>query len=182
MLLMEISKRTLWDSDKEIFINIESQSLQLEHSLFSVSKWESKYKKSFFKTENKTIDETLYYINCMNVLDTVIEPTVLYSLYQSELNEISKYIEEPMTATIISKKNKPSRDIITSEIIYYWMICLEIPFECDHWHLSRLLMLIDVCGIKNEESQGKSKMSKNDVLARNAKLNASRRAAGNSKG
>ena len=181
MLVIDYKSRELWDSNKEVLITIPEQKLLLEHSLVSISRWESKYKKSFLSTKEKNIEETLYYIKCMNVSKKEIDDSVIESLSVKEQQLINDYINDSMTATVINKKNnKPSRDIITSEQIYCWMISMQIPFECQKWHLARLLMLIDVCNETNAPS--KNKMSKNERLAQYAKINAERRAAMNSKG
>jgi hypothetical protein len=147
--------------------------LQLEHSLVSLSKWESRWCKPFMSKTEKTTEQTIDYIRCMTITQNI--PDDVYNGITSEIVEqVSRYIEAPMTATTFSddKKNVVNRDIITAEIIYYWMIALNIPFECQKWHLNRLLTLINVCNIK---SQPKKKTSKKDIMSRNAALNEARR-------
>ena len=131
------------------------------------------------KTE-KTPEETLDYIRCM-VLDPDVDPSVFDHLTRENILDVNAYIESPMTATTFSKdKNSaPNREIVTSELIYYWMTALQIPFECQYWHLNRLLTLVKVCSIKNAPEK---KMSKRDVMSRNAALNAARRKQFNTKG
>ena len=114
-------------------------------------------------------------------LNKNINSFVYYSLTMDNFDEINKYINAPMTATTFSddKNSKPNREIITSEIIYYWMIALSIPFECQKWHLNKLLTLIRVCNIKNQPPK---KMGKRELMSRNAALNASRKKLMNTRG
>ncbi len=169
-----------WDEKTEQFIEPEYLTLQLEHSLDSLSKWESKWHKPFLSKERKTVEETMDYIKCMTVTENV-DPHVYDFLTSENLTAVNDYIGDPMTATTISenKNAKPNREIVTSELVYYWMIALQIPFECQYWHLNRLLTLIKVCNIKNQPPK---KMSKRDIMSRNAALNAARRKQLNSKG
>lgn len=170
----------MWDEEKEELIPPKYQVLQLEHSLLSLSKWESKWCKPFLPNEDKTSEETMDYIQFM-VITKNINPEVLTHLTTENVDAIKKYIDAPMTATTFAKEtnHKSSREIITSELIYYWMIALNIPFECQKWHLNRLLTLIRVCNVKNAPPK---KMSKKDIASRNAQLNAARRKQLNTKG
>lgn len=170
----------LFDSKTGEFIETREATLNLEHSLISISKWESKWHKPYLSTEQKTKEEALDYIRCMT-LNGGVDPNVYKVLTTKNVDEISAYINDPMTATTIKKDNrKTSREIITSEIIYYWMTELNIPFDpCQKWHLSRLLMLIEVCSIKKTPPK---KMSKADALKQNHALNAARRARFHSRG
>ena len=169
-----------WDEKTEQFVDGKTQTLQLEHSLVSLSKWESKWEKPFFSKADKSYEEILDYIKFMTISKNV-DPSVYSHLSRDNIREINEYIEAPMTATTFAKdKNQSkSREIITSELIYYWMIALNIPFECQKWHLNRLLTLIRVCNIKNSPPK---KMSKRDLASRNAQLNAARRQRLNTKG
>lgn len=154
--------------------------MNLEHSLVSISKWESKWKKPFISKDKKTMEESIDYVRCMTVNPNV-DPLIYENLTPSVFKKIEEYIDDPMTATWISS-NEPkgySRQIITSELIYYWMVAYQIPFECQKWHLNRLLMLIQVCDEKNKPPK---KMNRNQILSRNAALNAARRAKMHSKG
>ena len=182
MLRITISAREIYDEQNNMFISIDEQELQLEHSLVSLSKWESKWCKPFYTKEPKTLEETIDYIRCMTVTENV-DPIVYSCLSEKNVSEINSYIEHPMTATTFSnmksKAGKNNGERVTSELIYYWMIAFNIPVEFEHWHLNRLLTLIQVCEIKNEPPK---KMSKHDVMSRNAALNAARRKQMNSSG
>ena len=170
-----------WDEDKEEFVVPTVKVLHLEHSLVSISKWESKWCKPFFSKDEKPAEEILDYIQMMTVTPDV-QPEVFNYLTQENITDIRAYIDAPMTATTFSKEPRTtnSREVITSELIYYWMIALNIPFEqCQDWHINRLLTLIRVCNIKNSPPK---KHSKGDIMRRNAALNAERRAKLNSKG
>ena len=180
MLQIIVPANELWDEGNGCFIPIKEQTLQLEHSLISISKWESKWCKPFLTKSDKTIEETIDYIKCMT-LNKNVDPNVYNILTTSNVEEINKYIDAPMTAIKFPKdqNGSRSREQVTSELIYYWMITLNIPFKCEKWHLNRLLNLIKVCSIKNTPPK---KMSKKELMSRNAALNAQRRAQLNSKG
>lgn len=169
-----------WDEVKEEFVEGKYQTLQLEHSLVSLSKWESKWKKPFFSKKGMTAEETLDYIKFMTVSKNV-DPDVYDHLSRENIKEVMAYIDDPMTATTFSNDGKSgsNREVITSELIYYWMIASNIPFECQKWHLNRLITLIRVCSIKNNPPK---KRSKRDIMSQNAALNAARRKQMNTKG
>ena len=180
MLVVKIPPIELYDELTGTFMDAKEQVLQLEHSLVSLSKWESKWKKPFLGKEDKTTEETRDYIKCMTLTQNV-NPEVYTRIPVSIVNRISDYIEDPMTATTFSfpSQNKTNREVVTAEILYYYMIALNIPFECQKWHLNRLLTLIRVCSIKNGPQK---KMSKKDIYSRNSALNAARRQQFNTKG
>lgn len=180
MLQLTIPAVELWDEGRQEFVNRKEQTLQLEHSLVSLSKWESKWCKPFLSKDIKTLEETTDYVRCMTITQNVDPDTYLY-LTTENIEEINKYIDSPMTATWFSedKKGKGSSEQITSELIYYWMISLNIPMECQKWHLNRLLTLIRVCDIKNQTPKPKSKR---EIMSRNAALNAARRKQFNTRG
>ena len=180
MLRITIPAVEQWDEAKQEFIYTKEQTLSLEHSLVSLSKWESKWCKPFLTKQEKTFEETLDYIKCMTLTQNV-DPEVYNYLTNGNIKEINEYIEAPMTATYFSdeKTSKISREQVTAELIYYWMIAFNIPFECQKWHLNRLLTLIKVCNIKNQPPK---KRSKKDIMSRNAALNAARRKQLNTKG
>ena len=180
MLEITIPAREFWDEKKEEFVNTNERTLRLEHSLVSLSKWEKRWHKSFLGTLEKTDEESIDYIKCMTLTQNV--PSEVYDYIPKEVTDkIRDYINDPMTATRFSedKRGKKSNEIITAELIYYWMISFSIPQEFSKWHLNSLLALIRVCEVKNQPAK---KMSKNEVMRRNAALNAARRKRLNSKG
>ena len=179
MLKLIVPAFELYDEDTNEFSNSKGMTLQLEHSLVSISKWESKWCKPFLTKERKTYEETIDYIRCMTLTQNVPQ-NVYYGMSDENLKKIEDYIEAPMTATSFSNmKKSTNREVITTEIIYYWMTALNIPFECQKWHLNRLLTLINVCNIKNQPSK---KMSKKEIMNRNTRINANRKQALNTKG
>lgn len=180
MLQITIPAAELYDETKQEFIYTKEQTLKLEHSLVSLSKWESKWKKPFISKENRTVEETIDYIKCMTITQNV-DPDIYNYVTNKNIQEVNDYIGDSMTATTFSENgvSRPSKEIITSELIYYWMIAFNIPVEFQKWHLNRLLTLIRVCNIKNQPDK---KMSKGDILRRNAELNAARRKQLNTKG
>jgi hypothetical protein len=179
MLTLVIPASEAYDDDKEVFISVKAHTLQLEHSLVSISKWESKWHKPFLGKDNKTLEESSDYVRCMTTNQNV-DPLVYEFLTQKQVEQVSNYIAETMTATTFANEQKAgSREVITAELIYYWMISFNIPFECQKWHLNRLLTLVNVCNIKNTPPK---KMGKHDVMKRNASLNAARKSALQTKG
>lgn len=179
MLKITIPGRDMFNEQTQEFFQTKEYTIQLEHSLVSVSKWESKWNKPFLGKEKKSIEETIDYIRCMTITQN-IDPVIYNGLTTDNIEAVNKYIDAPMTATTFpDNKGKINREVITSELIYYWMTALNIPMECQKWHLNRLLTLIRICNVK---SQPGKKMSKREIMQRNSALNAARRAKLNSKG
>lgn len=180
MLEIIVPSIELWDEEKEEFIYTKEQKLKLEHSLISLSKWESKWCKAFLSKEEKTTEETIDYIRCMTITPNV-DPIIYSCLTEDNLKQIDSYIEAPMTATYFPKENNSgtSRDVFTSELIYYWMFSLNIPMKCEEWHINRLITLIKVFGVKNQSPKN---MSKSEIMNRNRALNEARRKKYNTKG
>ena len=180
MLRITIPATELFDEKTQRFIRTKQQTLQLEHSLVSLSKWESKWRKPFLSKNPMTVEESIDYIRCMTLTQNV-DPNVYLAVTNDIMDQVSAYIEDPMTATWFNeeKKGRGSREVVTSEVIYYWMVALQIPFECQKWHLNRLLTLVRVCNIKNAPPK---KMSKKDAMSQQRALNAARRSSLHSKG
>ena len=181
MLPITIPAIEAWDEKNEVFVDAEKAvTLQLEHSLVSLQKWESKWHKPFFSKSEKTREEIVDYVRCMTLTQNV-DTKVYWRLTDKHIDDIYKYINDPMTATYISdnKSHRGGREIITAELIYYWMISLNIPFECRKWHLNSLLTLVQVCNVKNSP---RKKMSKKDLMSRNPALNAARKKQFNTRG
>lgn len=179
MLRITVSTE-LYDEKTRRFGSEEFYTLELEHSLASLSKWESKFEKPFLSDKDKTREEILWYIGVM-IQDPNFPPEVFTKLSQDNLDEINNYISAKMTATWIKEDplKKNNKAVITAEIIYYWMISLNIPFECQHWHLNRLLTLIRVC---NEKNAPPKKMNPALRAQQQRQLNEERRRASNSNG
>ena len=180
MLQIVIPAIELWDEETQEFVQVKEQTLQLEHSLVSLSKWESKWNKAFLGKQPKSVEETLDYIKCMTLTKNV-DPNIYKWISNENIQKINKYIEAPMTATTFMEdpSSKRNNEIVTSELIYYWMVTLNIPFECQKWHLNRLLTLIRVCNVKNTPPK---KRSRREIMSRNAALNAARKKKLNTKG
>lgn len=180
MLELVIQPPELYDEESCEFVTMKEQTLRLEHSLLSVSKWESKWCKPFLSRTSQTVEEMVDYVRCMTITQNV-DPKIYLFITDDHIQKINDYIEAPMTATTFSEERKKitNRDIVTSEIIYHWMIAYNIPFECQKWHLTKLLTLINVCNIKNNPPK---KMSRKELLARNRTLNESRKQALKTKG
>lgn len=180
MLTITIPENEMYDEYRNEFVHIKEQTLRLEHSLISLSKWESKWNKAFLTKQEKSLEETIDYIRCMTLTQNV-KPETYYGLTANNIADVNEYISLPMTATVFSNNNKTgaNRETVTSELIYYWMITLNIPFECQKWHLNRLLTLIQVCNVKNTPPK---KMSKKELANRNRALNEARRRQLNTRG
>lgn len=190
MLHITIESREFYNSITNEIFTIKPQTIVLEHSLVSVSKWESIWKKPFMSNEHKTNVELISYIKCMTITQNV-DDIIYQAITDKQLLTIQKYIDDPMSATWFndlnklkgskktSKPNPFNKQVITSEIIYYWMVAARIPFNpCEKWHLNRLLTLIRVCNEKNNPQ----KQSKQDVYKTNAALNKARREKLHSRG
>ena len=183
LTIPDAPEETMWDESTEEFVTrpgCKGATIQLEHSLISVSKWESKWHKSYLSTRERTVEEAIDYIRCMTLTKDV-RPEVYEHLTVENIKQVDAYIKDPMSATTIKRKpgKGPTRKIITSEVIYSWMIESEVPFSCEKWHLNRLLTLIEV---RNERSNPGKKMSPKSVMKNNAALNAARRSKMHSKG
>lgn len=175
-----IPKGSFYDEEKNEFIDLPETKIVMEHSLVSISKWESKWHIPYLTDKPKNKEQTIDYLRCMTITQNV-DPNVYYFIPDSELLRIKSYIEDPMTATTISEeegKGKMSK-VLTTEVLYYYMISYNIPWEFEKWHLNRLLMLIRVC---SEENKPKKKMSKKQAMSKYASLNAARRSHLKSKG
>lgn len=180
MLQITIPATESFNNKNNTFIYTEEQVLQLEHSLVSLSKWESKWCKPFLSKERKTPEETIDYIRCMTLTQNV-DPMIYLNLSDENIRQVNDYIEAPMTATWFREGNKTgsSNEVVTAEIMYYWMIALDIPMECENWHLNKLLTLVRVC---NEKNKPQKQMSKKELMSRNRALNEARKKQLNTKG
>lgn len=180
MLTITVPVTEGYDESTSEFVIAEAFTVDLEHSLVSLSKWESFWGTPFMNGKEKTTEQTLSYIEMM-LLTPEVPAAILQKLKTTHLPEITAYIENKMTATTFKEDGKPSngKEIITAEIIYYWMVSLNIPFECQHWHLSRLLTLIRVINLKNAP---KKKMSPQAAMAERRRLVAQRRREHNTRG
>lgn len=173
MLQIMIPKSEQWDESTNEFIVTKEQTLKLEHSLVSLSKWESKWCKPFLSKKEKSVEEVMDYIRCMTITQNV-DPNVYFALSKDNIEQINNYISAPMTATTFrpDPRDRTRNRVITAEVIYNWMFTFNIPMECQKWHLNRLLTLIRVCSIESAPSK---KMSQKEIMAQNSMLNAARR-------
>lgn len=178
MLIIDVKEKEFYDERAGEFITIPKTQLRLEHSLISLSRWESKWKKPFLNLDNPTLEEMTDYI-CFMSVDKQIDPLVISALSEEDFKKIRDYISDSRTATTISDrrvKKSGRKEIYTSELLYYYMIYYGIPFSCEKWHLNRLLMLIRVCGVKGGTTN--QEMTLNEIFAQNTKLNNARRNRG----
>lgn len=180
MLKLIVPMEESYDEATSQFIVTNAFILEVEHSLASLSKWESTFEKPFLSSADKTPEETLAYIEMM-ILTPDVPVVVLDKLSAPHITKINEYVGSAQTATTINevKQGPASKEIITSEIIYYWMVSMNIPFECQHWHLNRLLTLIKVINKKNEPSK---KLGRQEAARRQRELNEQRRAQMNTRG
>ena len=170
-----------WDEVKEEFIEPVTKTIRLEHSLVSLSKWESKWHKPFLTNDKHSYEETLDYIRCMTITQNV-DPDVYNHIDDDLIRQVDAYINDPMTATTFPKDDKPTSpaiEITTSELIYYWMSSFNIPIECQTWHLNRLMTFIRICEVKNAP---KKKRSIHDIMSRNKARNEANKKFFKSKG
>ena len=183
MLLLEIPETEFFNEEKNEFITVPKQTLRLEHSLISISKWESKYCKPFITDEPKTVEETLYYIQCMTI-NPHVDPNVYLCITDDMVGKVNEYIAAPMSATTFhnleGNRRPRKKETLTSELVYYYMVAGGIPVEFERWHFNRLMNLITIVGIKNDPNPKKA--SKRSILKSNSQINAARRKAMHSKG
>ncbi len=183
-LRIEVKGAELFDEKTQRFIEVKPNTLIMEHSLIAISKWESKYHQPFLQTDEKSQEQLEYYFKCMTI-NSNVDPNTYKGITPSQQKEILDYIHDPMTATVFgdedkkSKKGKGRSNFITSELIYSWMVALQMPSEYEKWHLNRLLTLIEVCNRNNNPGK---KMGKNEIIRNNDALNAARRAAMRTRG
>lgn len=180
MLKINVQGKEYWNAKDSVFETKGDLELKLEHSLISLSKWESKHQKPFLASSDKTPQEILDYIEAM-ILTRVYPDDVFSRFSQQNFADINAYIESSQSATTFGTMpaRKGRGEVITSELIYYWMVAFQIPFECEQWHLNRLFALVRICNLKNSKP---TKMSKSEISARNRELNAQRRSQYNTRG
>lgn len=174
MLTIVIEGEESFNNEEQTFETLNDVVIELEHSLLSVSKWESKFQKPFLAAGKKTSEELFEYLKAM-VVTPSIDLDVLYSCSQKNLDTIQEYIDSSQSATTfgVMPERQGLGEVITSELIYYWIVAFKIPFECQTWHLNRLFALIRICNIKNSKPKPMSRM---ELAQRNRELNAKRRA------
>ena len=172
MLELVICEPELYDEENNLFIEPKKHIIKLEHSLVSLGKWESKWCKPFLTKKAKTLEEWIDYIKCMTVTQNV-DPSLYNLITDEHILQINDYMNAPMTATTVPKDNSsPNREIVTAELIHYWMIAHNIPQSYEKWHINRLLTLINVCNYKNKPPK---KKSQSELLNHHRAVNASRR-------
>lgn len=179
MLRLSLPSLETFNEEKQEFETIGGLTVELEHSLYTVAKWEAKHKTEFVQSK-MDFDFIMSYIKEMCMTEDVPDNAWL-CLTKSQINEILEYINDPSTATKFNKQNNPSHSsrITTAELIYYWMFSLQIPMECEHWHFNRLMTLIELA---SKESMPKKKMGKREAMQQQREINAMRRSKYNTKG
>ncbi len=180
MLKLTVLGQELYNEVTEEFSTQPDVVLELEHSLVSLSKWESKNQKPFLAPGEKTPEEIIDYISCM-IISPEVNSEILFRMSQQNLEDIRNYIDSKQSATTFGEMpQRPSRvEVVTSELIYYWMVAFTIPPEYQYWHLNRLFALIRICNVKNSKPKP---MSKNEIAMRNREINEQRRQQYNTKG
>lgn len=180
MLVLEIQGDEMWDEANSQFVYGEPLVLHLEHSLYAIAMWEAKWQVPFLDNKELTDEQLIDYIACMS--ENPLTEDELSKLRPSHIKQVSDYMANKMSATWFSDRDKKapgSSEVVTAELVYYWMAALQIPFSCDKWHFNRLMTLIRIASIKNQPPK---KMSKSATVAQNNALNKARRAKMHSKG
>lgn len=185
MLMVTIPDYEGFNQNTQEFITVKGTTLQLEHSLISLKKWEQKWHVPFLSTNDKTKEQTIDYIRCMTI-NPGVDPKVYRIVPPDVIKQVTEYINDPMTATWFNDQGnkkigaqKNSGEVVTAEIIYYWMISLNVPVEFQKWHLNQLLTLIRVINVKNTPSK---KMGQKEWASQRSAINAARRAKSHSAG
>ena len=186
MLSITIPDIELFDESTNSFSYVKGQTISLEHSLVSISKWESTWKEPFLSDKQKTREQTLDYIKCMTITQNV-NPLLYKNLSKSIIDTVQNYMNDPMTATWFNKTPNQQQSkgrVITSELIYYWMIEAGIPMECQKWHINRLMTLIQVCNEERKaaDPNNRNKLSARDMARSRSALNAQRKARMHTRG
>lgn len=177
MLVIHVPEFSTFNEEDCTFDTCKATDLVLEHSLLSISKWEAKWHKPFLADIPKESHEIMDYIKCMTINN--VPDMIYYALTDEQYKTIKAYMENPMTATTIPKEKGSNREIITSELLYYYMIANNIPIECQKWHINRLMILLGIFNVKNSKPK---KKSQREILRDNAALNAARKKKLNTKG
>lgn len=183
MLTITIPGEEYFDDEKQRFLTVNDTTLEFEHSLVSLSKWESEWEKPFLSTDNKSPEQVLDYITRCMLLTPNVPPEIFHKFTTEHYKQINEYIESKMSATWFADLPKPNgprrKEVITAEIIYYWMDELKIDLDWEKRHLARLFTLIKV---HNEKNQPEKKVDKRAIMERNRQLNEERLAKMGTKG
>ena len=176
VLDLYIPGREFWNSELQEFIYTKDITLHLKHSLVSLTRWEQHYKRRFLDDGPKNEEEYRFYIQCMT-LNKDVDPLVYTVLQEDDIKKVTDYLHDSMTATTLPKQNnnRSNSEKLSSELIYYYMSALNIPFECEKWFLNNLIILISIASIKNNPQEKKSKPSWSSIRALNAARNAKAR-------
>ena len=184
-LTITVPEQELYDDLSGRFVSTKKTVLKFEHSLRSIANWESKWHKPYLSTDKRTEEETIDYLRCM-CLTRDVSPDIFRIVASNRklMLQVAEYVNNPMTATTIKRRGgrQPSKEIITNELVYFWMSNFGIPFDpCENWHFNRLMTLIEIASIKNSDPKA-NKMSRSQMARERSALNAQRRAARHSKG
>lgn len=176
VLDLYVPGKEFWNSELQEFIYTKDITLHLKHSLVSLTRWEQHYKRRFLDDGPKNEEEYRFYIQCMT-LNKDVDPLVYTVLQEDDMKKVTDYLHDSMTATTLPKQNnnRTNSEKLSSELIYYYMSALNIPFECEKWFLNNLIILISIASIKNNPQEKKSKPSWNSIRALNAARNAKAR-------
>ena len=176
VLDLYVPGKEFWNSELQEFIYTKDITLHLKHSLVSLTRWEQHYKRKFLDDGPKNEEEYRFYIQCMT-LNKDVDPLVYTVLQEDDIKKVTDYLHDSMTATTLPKQNnnRSNSEKLSSELIYYYMSALNIPFECEKWFLNNLIILISIASIKNNPQEKKSKPSWSSIRALNAARNAKAR-------
>jgi hypothetical protein len=172
MLTITVLGEEHWDQENEKFVYPDSFKLELEHSLVSLSKWESKWEVPFLGEKPKTTEMVLDYIECM-ILTPDPPADWISKLSKENIEEITAYFDSKQSATWFNDHHPEPKtgETITSELVYYWLDICDIDWQAQYWHLNRLLTLVKIHTVK----QAKPKpMSRSEMLRRRRALNKQR--------
>lgn len=173
MITIHFEEMEYYDEQLNRFYTLPPKVVNFEYSLAAVAEWEAIWKIPLLNTElGVDSDMFLSLAMCMSDDRELLE----YYLDDTEKAELHKYLSDSQTATTINSSqngNTTGRGkVYTAEEIYALMFMNGIPIEWESRNLNRLLVILRIISIYQNPPK---KMSQQDVMKQNARLNRERK-------